>query len=90
MSEINNADVFEREIKVCGDFRHHEETEDIRITFNVSSTEMNIWVNYYNNWNAEREIEILNTLIRRRILDQSATKFLGKCQNILRQNGRID
>ena len=31
---------------------------------------MNIWVNYNNNWNTERGIEILNSLTRRRKLDQ--------------------
>ena len=54
MSEekLNSEDVFEREIKLCEDFRYFESTGDVIISFNVSSGEVNIWVYYNKNWNA--------------------------------------
>ena len=63
MSEINDEDVFEREIRLCEDFSFHQETEDVKIRFNVSSTQITIWVSYNNNWNAERGTKILNALL---------------------------
>ena len=50
--ELNSEDVFEREIKLCEDFRYFESTGDVIISFNVSSGEVNIWVYYNKNWNA--------------------------------------
>ena len=35
-------------MKLCEDFRYHEEMTDVKIYFNVSSEWMTIWV-YYNN-----------------------------------------
>ena len=63
MSEINDEDVFEREIRLCEDFSFHQEIEDVKIRFNVSSTQITIWVSYNNNWNAERGTKILNALL---------------------------
>ena len=53
MSEekINSEDVFEKEIKLCEDFRYFESTDDVIISFNVSSGGVNIW-NGKKNWNA--------------------------------------
>ena len=42
--KINSEDVFEREIKLREDFRYFESTDDIIISFNVLSGEVNIWV----------------------------------------------
>ena len=50
--KLNSEDVFEREIKLCEDFRYFESTVDVIISFNVSSGEVNIWVYYNKNWNA--------------------------------------
>ena len=50
--KLNSEDVFEREIKLCEDFRYIESTGDVIISFNVSSGEGNIWVYYNKNWNA--------------------------------------
>ena len=71
MSEekINNENVFEREIKLCKDFRKFESADDVIIFSNVASGEVNIWVYYNKNGNAERGTEILNTLLKRRKLD---------------------
>ena len=71
MSEekINSEDVFEREIKLCEDFCYIESTDDVIISFNISSGEVNIWDYYNKNWNAERGTEILNTFLKRRKLD---------------------
>ena len=66
---MNKEDVFEREIKLCEDFRYFESTDDVIISFNVSSREVIIWVYYNKNWNAARWTEILNTLLKRRKLD---------------------
>ena len=70
MSEINDEDIFEREIRLCEDFSFHQETEDVKIRFNVSSTQITIWVYYNENWKTERGTKILNTLLKRRKLDQ--------------------
>ena len=35
MSEINDEDVFEREIRLSEDFSFHEEIEDVKIRFKV-------------------------------------------------------
>ena len=45
MSEekINSQDIFEREIKLCEDFRYFQSTDDVIISFNVSNGEVNIW-----------------------------------------------
>ena len=67
--KINSEDVFEREIKLCEDFRYFESTDDIIISFNVSSGEVNIWVQCNKDWNAERGTEILSKLLKRRKLD---------------------
>ena len=71
MSEekINSENVFEREIKFCKDFRKFESTDDVITSFNVTSGEVNIWVYYNKNGNAERGTETLNTLLKRRKLD---------------------
>ena len=69
ISEINSEDVFEREIKLCEEFCFHEETEDVKITFNVSSQVMTIWVHYNSNRNAERGTKVLNALLKRRKLN---------------------
>ena len=71
MSEekINSENVFEREIKLRKDFRKFESTDDVIISFNVTSGEVNIWVYYNKNGNAERGTEILNTLLKRKKLD---------------------
>ena len=61
--ELNSEDVFEREIELCEDFRYYEETTDVKISFNVSSEGMNIWVYYNDNWSAERGTKILNALL---------------------------
>ena len=44
MSEekINSQDIFEREIKLCEDFRYFQSTDDVIISFNVSNGEVNI------------------------------------------------
>ena len=60
--KANSEDLFEREISICVDFSYHESTDD-KISFKISSREMNIWVYYNKNWNAERGTEILNTLL---------------------------
>ena len=49
----NSEDVCEREMRLCEDCRHHESADDVIISFNVSSGEMNIWFYYNKNWNAE-------------------------------------
>ena len=71
MSEekINSEAIFEREIKLCEDFCYFESMDDVIISFNVSSGEVNVWAYYNKNWNAEGETEILNTLLKRRKLD---------------------
>ena len=70
MSEekINSEDVFEREMRLCEDFRYHKSTDDVIIYFNISSEMMTIWV-YYNNWNSERRTKILNALLTWRKLN---------------------
>ena len=65
----NSEDVCEREMRLCEDCRHHESADDVIISFNVSSGEMNIWFYYNKNWNAEGGTEILNRLLRCRRLD---------------------
>ena len=42
MSEVNSENVFEREMELCQDFRFYEDTEDVRINFNVSAKEITI------------------------------------------------
>lgn len=71
MSEekINGEDVFEREMRFCEDFRYHKSTDDVIISFNVSSEVMTIWVYYNNSWNSERGTKILNALLKRRKLN---------------------
>ena len=71
MSEekINSEDVFERKIKLCEDFRYFESTDDVIVSFNVSSGEVNIWVYFNKKWNAERRTETLNTLLKSRKLN---------------------
>ena len=56
MSEekINNERVFEKEIRLCEDFRYFESTDDVIICFNVWSGEVNIWVYYNKNLHVER------------------------------------
>ena len=66
---MNREDVFERKLKLCEDFRYFENTDDVIISFNALSREVNIWVYYNKNWNAARWTEILNTLLKRRKLD---------------------
>ena len=63
MSEekINSDDGFEREMRLSEDFHYHDSTDDVIISFNISSGEMNILVYYNKNWNAERGTELLNT-----------------------------
>ena len=61
--EVNNEDVFEWEMKLCEDFQYYEETEDIKIAYNVSANLMTIWVHYHNNWNGTRGFKILNRLV---------------------------
>lgn len=70
MSEekINGEDVFEREMRFCEDFRYHKSTDDVIISFNISSEMMTIWV-YYNDWNSERRTKILNALLKWRKLN---------------------
>ena len=60
--KANSEDLFEREMRLCVDFRYHESTDDV-ISFKISSREIKIWVYYNKNWNAERGTEILNTLL---------------------------
>ena len=62
MSEekVNSEDVFKREFKLCEDFRYLESMDDVIISFNISSGEVNIWVYYNKNWNVKRGTEILN------------------------------
>ena len=62
--ELNREDVFEREIKLWEDFRYHEETTDVKISFNVFSEGMNIWAYYNDNWNAERGTKTLNAILK--------------------------
>ena len=76
MSEINDEDVFKREIRLCEDFSFHEETEDVKIRFNVSSTQIKIGVYYNDNWNAERGTKISKTLLKLRKLDQVGYQIL--------------
>ena len=52
--KVYNEDIFEREMKLCEDFQYYKETEDVKITYNVSAKVMTMWVHYDNNWNAER------------------------------------
>ena len=61
--EVNNEDVFKRQMKLCEDFQYYEETEDVKITYNVSANVMTIWMHYDNNWNVERDLKILNRLV---------------------------
>ena len=61
--EVNNEDVFKRQMKLCEDFQYYEETEDVKITYNVSANVMTIWMHYDNNWNVDRDLKILNRLV---------------------------
>ena len=56
-------------MRLCEDFHYHDSTDDVIISFNISSGEMNILVDCDKNWNAERGTELLNTFLRRRKLD---------------------
>ena len=65
MSEKSNSkDVFQREINLCQDFKYYEDTDDVKISFNVSSSEMTIWVNFSNSWNIERGTKTFNELLK--------------------------
>ena len=44
--ELNSKNVFEREIRLCEDFCYYEEKIDVKLSFNVSSERMTIWVYY--------------------------------------------
>ena len=44
--ELNSENVFERETKLCEDFCYYEEKKDVKLSFNVSSERMTIWVYY--------------------------------------------
>ena len=53
-NEVNNENVFEREINLCQDFQYYEETEDRKINLNVSSNVMTICVHYDNDWDVKK------------------------------------
>ena len=71
MSEekINSEDVFEREIKLCEDFGYFESKDNVIISFNVLSGDVNNWVYYIKNWDAERGTEILDTFLKHKKSD---------------------
>ena len=69
--------VFQRKIDLCKDFqqKEKEKSKDTKVSFNVSSGEMSVWIHFDKNWDKDRNLKILNDLVSQRTLEMVGYKL---------------
>ena len=72
--------VFQRKIDLYKDFqrKEKEKNKDIKVSFNVSSGEMSVWIHFDKNWGKDRGLKILNELVSPRTLEMVGYKLTWK------------